>query len=236
MRDFPKTHLWMILPLFIALAGFYFSYWSKFSQIPFHQHLHGLTATLWYGLLVLQPWLYKQNNIQLHRQFGFVGIFLAGGVVFSALQVVPNNLLNERLEPVLRYGLTWADFIFLAGFSHAVIMAMLNSRQMEIHARYMIASVFWALLPALVRLIYFPLVIIYGYPPPFSFIEILYFSAGLVIAVIVIMMIVDYKKKGKVYTSYGLVVGGTLIFATSFEMVGEALWWIDFCDSVFGIV
>lgn len=232
MRDFPKAHLWMLLPFFISLAGFYFSYWSKFSQIPFHQHLHGLTATLWYGLLVLQPWLYNQNKIQIHRKVGFIGLFLAGGVVFSALQVVPNNLLNERLQPVLRYGLTWADFIFLTGFSHAVIMAMLNSRQMAIHARYMVASVFWALLPALGRLIYYPLVISFGYPPPVSFIEVLYFSAGLVIIAMLIMMIMDYKKEGKIYLSYILVVIGTLFFAATFEVIGETSWWIEFCDNL----
>lgn len=222
----------MLLPLFIALAGFYFSYWSRFSQVPFHQHIHGLTATLWYMFLVLQPWLYKKHDLKLHRKFGFVGLFIAGAVVFSALQVVPNNINNERLQPILRYGLTWGDFIFLIGFSYSVIMAMMNSRQIDIHARYMIASGFWALLPALGRLIYFPLIITYDYPPPFSFIEVIYFSSFITCMVIVLMIVLDVRQEGKIYSSYVLVGLGTLFFAISFEFVGSASWWIAFCNRV----
>jgi len=232
MKLFPQVHLWLLLPLIIAVCGFYFSYWSKFSQVPYHQHLHGLTATLWYLVLVIQPWLYKSKNMQLHRKIGFIALFLAGGVVFSALQVIPGNLSNERLQPILRYGLTWADFIFLAGFTHAVIMAMLNSRQIAIHARYLIASAFWALLPALSRLIYYPLVAVFGYPASLNFIQVLYLSGALMLSII--GMVMDYRKQKKVYNSYVFVVGGTLLFMFSFEFMGQAQWWIEFCDALLG--
>lgn len=230
MNAFSKAHIWMILPLFVVTAGFYFSYWSVFADVPFHQHLHGLTATAWYLLLVAQPWLYNRKNIALHRKAGFVGLFLAGAVVFSALQVVRNNLANENLQPVLKYGLTWGDLLFLTGFTHAVLMAMWRSDTMAVHARYMIASAVWALLPALARLIYYPLVIGFGYPPPVDFVEVLHLSVALTVITVCILIVLDYRRERVVYASYALAAGGALLFGFSVRYMGEAPWWIDLCN------
>lgn len=227
---FPNVHLWMILPLLIATIGFYFTYWSVFADVPFHQHLHGLSATLWFVLLIVQPLLQKHNSLALHRKIGFVGLFLAGAVVFSALQIIRNNLTNDALQPVLQYGLTWGDFLFLLGFSHAVLMAMWRSRDKAIHARYMIASAIWALLPALSRLIYFPMLIVYGYPPPMSFLVVLYLSVGLILGAVGIMIAIDYRRYGRIYAGYSFVAGGVLLFGISVSYMGKAPWWIAVCD------
>ena len=90
-----KAHLWLIVPFVITLLGFFPSYWSRFTDAPFRQHLHGLTATAWYLLLIVQPWLYHNEPIRYHRKVGFVSIFIAGGVVFSALLVIPFNFISE---------------------------------------------------------------------------------------------------------------------------------------------
>lgn len=232
MNKFPKVHIWMLLPLVIAVAGFYFSYWSKFSSVPFHQHLHGLTALAWYCLLVIQPWLIIKKNNKLHRNIGFIGLIIAGGLIFSALQIIPYNLTNERLELVLRYGLSWGDFIFLIGFTHAVIMAMLNNRNIDIHARYMISAAIWALLPALSRLLYFPLIITYGYPPPLSFIEVIQISSVMVVITLCVMSMIDYRNQKKIYTSYILVALGTILFAVTLEPMGSNNAWIEFCKKL----
>jgi hypothetical protein len=31
---FPKAHLWLLIPFVLTIAGFYISYWSKFSEAP----------------------------------------------------------------------------------------------------------------------------------------------------------------------------------------------------------
>jgi len=227
---YPNAHLWMVLPLLIATTGFYFTYWSVIFTVPFHQHLHGLTATAWYALLIVQPWLQKRGNVLLHRKVGFVGLFLAGAVVFSALQIVRNNLTNDNLAPVLRYGLTWGDFLFLTGFTHAVLMAMWRSRDTAVHARYMIASAIWALLPALSRLIYFPLVITFGFPAPVSFLTVVYLSAVLVLVWTGILVAADYRRDRRIYSSYVVVGCGVLFFSFTVAYMGNARWWISICD------
>ena len=232
MKQFPKAHLWMLLPFLVASLGFYFSYWSKFTQVPFHQHLHGLTATSWYVLLIIQPYLYSRSKMKLHRFLGFVGVFLAGGVVFSALQIIPNNLTSGAIStPVLRYGFTFYDFLVLIGFIFSVFAGIYHRNNLARHARYLISSAFWVLIPALARLIYFPIVVLYGYPAPISFVQIIYICIGLILIPLGIMIILDYKTDKKIYRAYLLVAAGIASFAF-FELIGSASWWINFCDQV----
>jgi hypothetical protein len=231
LQNFPKAHLWLLLPFLITLMGFYFTYWSKLSEVPFRHHGHGLTATLWYAVLVIQPWIYNNKSLKLHRRIGFIGLFLAGGVVFSALQVIPYNL-SSGLSGYLKYGLTFFDFISLIGFSAAVIMAMFEAKSRDKHARWMISTAFWAFLPAISRLIFFSLMAINGGKPPIQFSEAIY--SGLVVGTIplLVMIYIDHRKYGKVYRSYLIALFGTVILTLLVKVMGTTQWWIDWCETV----
>lgn len=232
MKKFPKAHLWLIIPFLIAFTGFYFSYWSKFTEAPFHQHLHGLSATAWYILIIVQPFLYQKAKMNLHRRLGIFSVFLAGGVVFSAIQVIPNNLTLETISENLRYSFVFADFIFVLGFSYSVIMAVINKGNIDIHARYLFSTVFWVMLPALGRLIYFPLLISYGFPTPISFQQCVYIAGGLIILILCILIFLDYKKEKKFYQPYILVTITTAIVLLTWNYFGHAEWWQTFCHIV----
>lgn len=232
MKKFQKAHFWLIIPFLIAFIGFYFSYWSKLREAHFHQHLHGLTATAWYVLIIVQPFLYQKSKMNLHRILGIIGIFLAGGVVFSAMQIIPNNLAIENIFENLRYSFVYADFVFVFGFSYSVIMAIIKKSDINLHARYMFATVFWVMLPALSRLIYFPLMITYGFPPPISFQQCVYISGGLIIFVLFILLLIDYLKEKKIYKPYSLVITTTLIVLLTWNYFGHAEWWKIFCNLI----
>lgn len=228
---FPKAHLWLVIPFIITTAGFYWSYWSIFSQVPFRHHAHGLTATCWYLLLIIQPWLYNHKSLHAHRKVGFVGLFLAGGVVFSALQVIPYNIVSE-FPPVLKYGLSFYDFAAIAGFSFSVIMAMMNSKTITKHSRWMIATIFWALQPAFLRLVYIPLNIITNGNSPLSFIEVLYVCIVITTIPLLIMIYIDYKNDKKFYLPNVLSLIGVPIITLLVEVMGNTTWWINWCDNV----
>lgn len=232
MYVYPRIHLWMLFPFVIAIAGFYFTYWSVFTTVPFHQHVHGMTATLWFGLLIVQPLLIRRGDREMHRKVGIVGLVLAGGVVFSALQIVENNMANPNLDSLLRYGLTWGDFLFLTGFAHAVVAAMLNSKEPAVHARYMIASAFWALMPAFARLIYYPMVIVAGYPAPISFEQVVYLCVAIELVAFALLMLLDYRRERKIYRPYVLLAAGTLLFGLTMRPMAQAEWWIRLCDAL----
>ena len=170
--------------------------------------------------------------MNLHRQLGIISVFIAGGVVFSAMQIIPNNLTLEKVSEHLRYSFVFADFIFLIGFSYSVIMAVINKSDIDLHARYLFSTIFWVMLPALGRLIYFPLLISYGFPTPISFQQCVYIAGALILLVLGVLMLLDYKKEKKFYKPYVLVVITTAIVLLTWDYFGHAQWWRTFCHII----
>lgn len=147
MKPFPKLHLWLIISLVVTLAGFN-GYWTGFTEASFQWHLHGLSATSWYIILIVQPWIYQNKPIQVHRKVGMVGLLLAGIMVASALSVIKGNLSVED-GPIfpIRYSLSFIDILTVFGFTTSVILSVLNAKNTQVHARWMISTVFWVLAP-----------------------------------------------------------------------------------------
>lgn len=213
---FKTAHLWLLLPFTIFIWGFYYSYWSVFTEVPFRQHVHSLTATLWIVILVIQPWIYNNKPISYHRKVGFVGLFLAGGVVFTALALLPFN------GPF--YGFTFSNLIQLSGFSTSVILAIFNAREYKKHARWMISTIFWVFPPATARLLGNTVPEINGW----------YASLFAMIIPLLILIYLDYRNEKVIYRAYIL----PTIFAFPIILLNpimqETQWWINFCQTVIG--
>lgn len=234
---FPKAHLWLLIPFILTIAGFYLSYWSRFTEAPWRQHIHGLSATAWYLLVILQPWLIHNKPASYHKKVGVIGVFLAGAVVFSAFQVMPFQVVNDFLPDVLKYGFSFVDICALAGFSICVIFGVLNAKNknINVHARWLISTVFWILLPATARLVYFPMLNAYDGNPPITYIQTVYLSC-IITAVIplLFMMYLDYKKEKKVYKPYLFTLAGISFYTLALAPMGKWQWWIDICNNIIG--
>lgn len=237
MKSFPKLHLWLILPFVITLLGFN-GYWSGFTEASFQWHLHGLSATSWYIILIIQPWLYHNRPIQVHRKVGMIGLLLAGIVVASALSVVKGNLLtvDGPLFPI-RYSLSFIDILTVMGFGTSVILSVLNAKNTQVHARWMISTVFWVLAPATVRLSFLPLGMFYQPKEfsdfPFLWTDVFIWNTVFIVALIAFLIIRDYLKEKKVYFSYILVGFVQLISIPMILELKDAEWLRDFLDAVF---
>jgi len=96
IRIFRHAHRWLLIPLVITLLGFTPSYFLALDEASWQQHLHGLSAMLWFGLLIVQPYLATHGRLAQHRVLGPIGLLLAGMVVASALGVIPGNIENAH--------------------------------------------------------------------------------------------------------------------------------------------
>ncbi|MGB1262419.1 MAG: hypothetical protein ACPG52_05865 [Cognaticolwellia sp.] len=232
---FPKAHLWLLIPFVLTIAGFYLSYWRVFDEAPWRQHMHGLSATAWYILVIIQPWLIHNKSTSFHKKLGIIGVFLAGAVVFSALQVMPYQVVNEFLPDILKYGFSFGDICALTGFSICVILGVLNAKNLNEHARWLISTVFWILLPATARLVYFPMLTAYEGNPPLTYIQAVYFCWIITTVIpLLFMMYLDYKKEKKVYNSYLFTLLGVSFYTLAIAPMGKWQWWIDICHNVIG--
>ena len=169
MNHYRNAHRWLFLAFIIVLLGFARGYWSKLPDVDFGHHLHLLSATGWFALLVWQPRLATTGRLPQHRRNGMIGLFLAGAVVGTSLLMVPRNIENAVagvdpgfVNPTFFYGISFFDLVTITGFTVAVIMAVLRAKQPEEHALWMVTTAFWIIGPAFARLMIFPVIMING--------------------------------------------------------------------------
>lgn len=156
-------HLWMLLPFAISILGFSYSYYLRLSSATFHQHVHGLSATLWYILVVVQPYLIvRQRNFQRHRTLGAISLLVAGLVAGSALTIIPKNIDNVAeldpngfFNPTFAYFAVLIDALLVSLFVVSVALAILAIKKKDLtgHVQWLMASVFFVLSPGLGRLL-----------------------------------------------------------------------------------
>jgi len=230
VNKFKNTHLWLLIPFAIVIVGFLPSYWLKFAEAPWRQHLHGITATLWFVLLVVQPYLVTRGHVRQHRLFGMIALLLAGGVALSALGAIPYNLVNERLPEVARYGLSFIDIVLVPGFLFALVMAIKTSKKADDHARWMISTVFWVVSPGLFRVFFIPLIML-NTTDIGSKVPLLLTSAG--IANILVLSLLMFRDK-RAHPAYLSAAIGSLVMFTPMT-VGNMQWWRSLADALFSI-
>jgi hypothetical protein len=155
-------HLWMLVPFGISILGFSYSYYLHLASATFHQHVHGISATAWYVLVLVQPWLItRKQDVKRHRALGAVATLLAGMVAGSALTIIPKNIDNiAELDPQGFFNPTFAYFAVIVDvtlvslFIISVAMAIHRMKQRDLagHVQWLMASVFFVLSPGLARL------------------------------------------------------------------------------------
>lgn len=227
LEVFKNAHKWLIIPFLIAIIGFSNSYFLRFSEATWHQHMHGLSALLWYVMVIVQPYLISKGRIDQHRFYGLLSIFLAGAVTFSAITIIAQNIESANTyqpDPLIPkeffYGVCFTDLLTTIGFGASVIMGIVTRKSIEDHAFWMISTVFWAIMPALSRLGLMPMLAIYGYPPPFDLIDINAFVAPLVVLTI---LFICWRLK-KWHPSLIIVAIATIPFLFLRQLGSNKIW------------
>jgi hypothetical protein len=231
LKNYKNTHRWLIIPFVVILLGFAPSYWLKLGDAPFRQHLHGLTATLWFIVLMMQPYLVTHGKARQHRLYGMFALFVAGGVAFSAAGTIPYNFLGS-LPDTGKYGLSFIDVIVVTGFSVAVLMAMRHAKNIDDHAKWMISTVFWAVMPGLFRLIFIAFAVTTqgNIPEWVTFPGVLATCGALNIAILAYLMYRDRQA----HPAYLSVAAGSLAFFLP-TTVYQWQWWRSLADTVFTV-
>jgi len=237
IKPFPNLHYWFILPFLLTLLGFS-QYWFNFSSFSLEWHLHGLSATAWYLVLILQPLIFHKSSIRLHRKVGMIALILAGMVTISAISVIKaGNVEQDSVLYSVRYSLSLIDLIFISGFIFSVIMAVLNAKNTQVHARWMITTVFWVLSPATTRLSFVPLGI-YFQPKefadfPFMWSDVFIGNQILITMIIGALILRDFLKERKIYTAFVLVAFAQIVAIPIILGMQDSAWLKGWMDVVF---
>ena len=215
----PYRHAhWWILALF-PLAGFAFwpGYVSTITSASFEFHAHGITATLWLGLLALQSWSIHNDNMAFHRLSGrsslaLFPLFMAGGAGIF-LGMAQRYVAGSPFHAMYAPRLAWLDIVAVGGFAFCYFQALRWRRKMHVHSRYMLATVLFLLPPIFGRLSGIPLGV--RGPEDFARLEYGFQAANLMAAGIGLWLAFRPSKHGRPFLhAAGLILLSALLFQT----------------------
>jgi hypothetical protein len=144
----------------IVLIGFARTYYLKlaFGTPPLPSmlvHVHGLLMTLWVGFFVVQVWLIRSRNANLHMKFGMFGIALASAMIlvgfFTAVAAAKYGSPSTppTISPLAFLTVPIFDIVLFAVLFGAAIY---YRRRPSNHKRLMLLTVLNFLPPALGRI------------------------------------------------------------------------------------
>ncbi len=185
---FPKSGFYFIVLFFLAIIGFWQSYFSQlFGDIDGYVHFHAVTMLLWIILLITQAFLIRYKKYLLHRFIGKLSYVLVPLIIISLILLAHNQIvIREDGISGSRLYILFLQLSLLAIFIIAYVLAIIYRKSPVRHARYMISTALTLIDPAVARI---PVDI----PPlPFSFQVITFTLTDLIFIVLIIM---EHKQK-----------------------------------------
>jgi hypothetical protein len=162
INKYKSLYKWMLIPMAIMQIGIFKDYWGDFSDNAWSVHIHYWTGTVWYIYLIIQPYFATHGKMSKHRTNGIIGMFIAGGVCLTALSMMNRDIANAQsalespdrfgpFQPWFFFGVAAVEIVMMTAFGYAVIKSILNRKEVENHAWWLISSVFIIMMPALGR-------------------------------------------------------------------------------------
>ena len=157
-RSIDISGIWLFFAgLFISAL---ISFWPTYFALGLvahvgYVHFHAAAATLWILMLIIQPWLIKTHRYDLHRAVGKISFVLVPIIVIGMLL-----LANYRIRTVpadayhIQTYVLWLQFSLVAVFAISYAFAMLNRKNSELHARFMVCTGLTLIDPVFARAIF----------------------------------------------------------------------------------
>jgi uncharacterized membrane protein YozB (DUF420 family) len=151
-RSYAHAH-WYFLAAFLAIvAGFWPTFYRPLGSGTTLKNVHGVTASLWYFVLMAQSWLMARGLVRWHRRVAMSAIVLLPLLSITALGNTSAMLTASIIPPEGRPIIAFIDFQLIAQLWALVGLGLLNRRTPAAHKRFMAATALPGLSPALARL------------------------------------------------------------------------------------
>jgi hypothetical protein len=136
---------YVLAVLAVIVAGFWPSYFAKWTEVPWQFHAHGVAASLWVSLVLAQSWTAHHGRLDLHRAVGKASLllfpFLIGGFagiidVTAKGYVAANDPVRVMFGGSFLIGMAIAIAAYLTFF----FRALKHRRKVWVHSGYMLAT------------------------------------------------------------------------------------------------
>jgi len=217
------TNSWIfIIGLFvISSVVFWPGYYSRLFDASLYLHLHAITAILWFALLVAQPLLIKKRKLKLHRLLGKLSYPVAALVVISIILLTHNRISATPEEYFVRRSyIVYLQLSLAFVFAVTYGFAIWYRKTKDVHARFMVATVFTFIDPVFDRFIsmFMPFITIRGE----------WFTFGLINLMLITLAITDRNQPRARWVFPGLLILYLFIETPIFFQLTDMGWWQSF--------
>lgn len=219
--DYTNSGNVFISLLLISIIAFWPTYYSVFFSSDFYIHLHAFFAVLWFGMLIIQPYLIKSRNLAVHRLIGKFSYVVAPLVVISVLLLAHQSIkyAPEEIMPIRTYILyLQVSLAFLFGVIY--LFAIYFRKTKAIHSRFMAATALTFVDPIFARLLFII--------TPSATINRQWITFGLINLILIILSLIDRKNRKAKWVYPSLLLLFIIIeIPILFDLTGQD-WWQSF--------
>ena len=135
---------YVLVVIAVIVAGFWPSYFAVWGEVPWQFHAHGVAASIWVLMVLMQSWTVHRGQLPLHRAVGKSSLilfpFLIGGLAaiidVTGKGFVAGDYIRTTFggEFLIGLGLAAAAYVLL------YYRALKYRRKVWSHAGYMLAT------------------------------------------------------------------------------------------------
>lgn len=225
-----KAWLWVLALLALTFVAFWPGYFSKLPDKKVAHHYHAASSVLWMILAIAQCWTPHHIQLALHRKIGLAIFVLFPFFMVAGMWVIHVEAGTLAGDPTSLEGTQIAQFGFfdpLANIAFALMFwaALKHRYKVQLHARYMLATLLFVLAPIGFRIL--PMLIPFFRPDEnFS-----YAMAGgnLIALAITLYLFYQAPKDGRPYLIASVFI---VAQAITFETLGRIPAWAAMFGSV----
>ena len=162
----PYRHAWLYVLALLALTfvAFWPGYFTKLSTHSAAHHWHAAGAVLWMALAIVQSWTIHNDRLALHRKtglavFALFPLFLVGGIWVIHVEATtlagalgsPTAMADPDTSQIAQFG--FFDPFANLGFAVLFWGGLRYRHKVQLHARYMLATLLFVIAPIGFRLL-----------------------------------------------------------------------------------
>lgn len=151
--SYAHAHWYMLAAFGVVFLGFWPSFYQPMTSGTTLPNVHGVTSTLWYLALVVQPWLVTNGYVRWHRRVAVAVITLLPIVVVTALMNTRQILTRPALPRAVGLLIAYLDVTLVVLFVALFLVGLRNRKTPAAHKRYMVSTALVGFPPAITRFV-----------------------------------------------------------------------------------
>ena len=150
----PYRRAWLYALTLLALTfvAFWPDYFAKLPLKKLAHHYHAASAVLWMVLAIAQSWTIHHERIDLHRKIGLAvfalfPFFMIAGmwVIHVEATTLAGDFASIEGQQIAQFG--FFDPLANAGFAFCFWAGLKYRHKVQLHARYMLATLLFVISP-----------------------------------------------------------------------------------------